>query len=407
MSVNREFAHISFHQTLEQPAPVHVALPDLIGGFSLAIDLAEGKPLRHAQSISFLADHVAQALCIGGSERDALYYAALLHDIGVSSQNQLCPLCQVFEEEGKLDSVTSLIDADQALHRRWERWDGSGPLALRGQAIPLVARILAVAVAAERVGGEHRDFWNWRTRVEDYFQRDTGVFDPAIVAALKALLRDRAFCLDLFAFSQGRVVDRFRPEETITLAGGTMHLLGKAFARFIDVKTPFTADHSRNVADWSRRIAGAMALPEARKHQIYLAGLLHDLGKIAIPKAILEKAGPLTAKEFDLVRNHPYYTACILNQIPALETIALWASAHHERLDGSGYFLGITGEMLPMEARIIAVADVYEALAADRPYRKGLETAAIQGMLKEMAYRRHLDADVVEALDGLLGGQCC
>ncbi|MBM7865300.1 HD domain-containing protein [Heliobacterium gestii] len=398
MSVSKKFTQKALHNA----TPSHIALPDLIGGFSLAIDLAEGKPLRHAQSISFLADHMAQRLGIGESERDALYYAALLHDIGVSSQNQLCPLCQVFEEEGTLDSVTSLMDADQALHRRWEKWDGSGPLELHGQAIPLVSRILAVAVATERVGGKRRHFWNWRTRVEDYFEQEIGVYDPAVIDALKSLLRDRAFCLDLFAFTQGRPIERFCPNESIALAGGTMHLLGKTFARFIDVKTPFTADHSRNVARWSRQIASAMGLPEKRSHEIYLAGLLHDLGKIAIPKAILEKPGPLTAKEFDTVRNHPYYTACILNQIPELETISLWASAHHERLDGSGYFLGIPGEMLPLEARIIAVADVYEALSADRPYRKGMERAAIQQMLKEMAHRKHLDADVIDALNGLL-----
>ncbi|MTV48630.1 HD domain-containing protein [Heliobacillus mobilis] len=388
---------------MAETIPSKLFLPNLIEGFALAIDLAEGKPLQHAYTVTYIAMNIARALDISLKDRNVLYYGSLLHDISFSSHRGLCPLCHTMEERGVSCFVPVLLEADQAVHRSRELWDGSGPIGLQGDTIPLTARILTVAIAAEKAGGERRDFWSWRQQVQDcLLKQNEKLYDPQIIDALKGLFRERRFSLDLMSLHHDRMIEPFQPNDFVPSVSETIDIMGNAFALFIDQKTPYTANHSRDVAQVAREIAKAMGMDEATQHSIYLAGLLHDLGKIAIPNSILEKPGTLTIEEFNIIKNHPYYSDFILNRIPELERISLWAAAHHERLDGTGYFLGLQKEAIPLEARIIAVADVYAALAVDRPYRKKLEPKEIIEIIKDMAIKKHLDRNVSDTLFSIL-----
>jgi HD-GYP domain-containing protein (c-di-GMP phosphodiesterase class II) len=245
-------------------------------------------------------------------------------------------------------------------------------------------------------GGEKKNFWLWRERVGAILKAGSGrQFDPVLVNLVENLLKDQRFCLDLLESGNTEKIRSFRPLGSILISGDLFSVLGKAFAMFIDNKSRYTANHSQDVAHCAGNIATHLGLSEQSVRTIHLAGLLHDLGKVAIPNEILEKPGKLTEHEYGLIKSHPYYTAFILDKIPELRTVGFLASAHHERLDGSGYYLGRKGENLSLEARLIAVADVYAALAADRPYRKGMDPKEIIQIMKEMAQIRHLDADLV------------
>lgn len=199
-------------------------------------------------------------------------------------------------------------------------------------------------------------------------------------------------------------IQPFRPSESINTENGTLNIIGKTFAIFIDTKSSYTANHSLQVAEVAGLMAKNLGMSVNEQQSVYLAGLLHDLGKITIPNSILEKTGPLSDGEFAVIKNHPYYSALILSRIPEFETLSLWASAHHERIDGAGYYLGMKGEEIPLEARLIAVADVYSALAAHRPYRMGMNNAKIVEIMHGMAKNKHLDKKLVGMITDLLSG---
>jgi putative nucleotidyltransferase with HDIG domain len=140
----------------------------------------------------------------------------------------------------------------------------------------------------------------------------------------------------------------------------------------IDAKSPWTRGHSEVVATFSQEIARAMGFPECQIKDLTLAGLLHDVGKIGTSDVVLEKPGPLTGEEFGCIMRHPEQGAQILRNVKQFSDILPVIRHHHERLDGSGYPDGLRGESIPMGARIISVADAFEAMTATRPYRPEL-----------------------------------
>ena len=157
-----------------------------------------------------------------------------------------------------------------------------------------------------------------------------------------------------------------------------MHVVS-SLASAIDAKDTYTNGHSSRVAEYSREIARRSGYGEKESEDIYMMGLLHDVGKIGIPDAVINKPAKLTDEEYDIIKNHPVLGARILGNIkemPALQRGARW---HHERYDGKGYPDGLSGEDIPREARIIAVADAYDAMTSHRSYRKPLP----QGVVRE------------------------
>ena len=382
--------------SLIEEIPQKVQLANLIEGLSLAVDLAEGKPLLHALNVTILALRVAEKIGFSSEDKDTLYFAGLLHDITITSKDDLCPVCEAVKEYNLSPLVPSLMQADTVIHSSRESWDGSGPNGFQGERIPIASRILSIIMSMDEHVGETQNCWLWQERVSAMLKAGSGrQFDPVLVNLVEELLKDQRFYLDLFESEHNERISPFRPQGSILISGDLFSVLGKAFAIFIDNKSRYTANHSQDVAHCAGNIATHLGLSEQSVRTIYLAGLLHDLGKVAIPNEILEKPGKLTESEYDLIKSHPYYTAFILDKIPELRTVGFLASAHHERLDGSGYYLGRKGENLPLEARLIAVADVYAALAADRPYRKGMDPKEITKIMKKMAQIRHLDADLV------------
>ncbi|HLM08541.1 MAG TPA: diguanylate cyclase [Thermoleophilaceae bacterium] len=169
-----------------------------------------------------------------------------------------------------------------------------------------------------------------------------------------------------------------------------------ALAEALDIRDTGTARHSHRVAEYAELMAAELGLDADRAERVRLAGLLHDVGKIGVCDQVLAKPGPLDDSEWREMRTHPEIAARLLSR-PEFDDLRAWILAHHERADGRGYPYGLAGEDIPLEARILAVADAYEAMTADRVYRPALGEKAARGELEGGAGSQ-FDADVVDAL---------
>lgn len=171
-------------------------------------------------------------------------------------------------------------------------------------------------------------------------------------------------------------------------------------AEAVDLRFSGSARHSETVGRYAEMTASALGLPEERIARVRLAGILHDVGKVLVPEAILKKPGSLTDEEFELIKHHPGHGGQIIDH-PALSDVRAWVVAHHERPDGRGYPLGLSGDELPIEARILAVADAYEAMTCDRSYRAAIGHGEARTELERCAGSQ-FDPDVVAAFVELL-----
>jgi HD-GYP domain-containing protein (c-di-GMP phosphodiesterase class II) len=186
------------------------------------------------------------------------------------------------------------------------------------------------------------------------------------------------------------------PARSLSLAD--LERLGAVFSKVIDYRSRFTATHSAGVAATAEALAAALNFEKRERALMRVAGNLHDLGKVSIPNAILEKPGKLDTDEMLLMKGHTYYTLQILGSIAGFEDVRYWAAFHHERMDGRGYPFRLGSDDLPLGSRIMAVADVFTAIAEDRPYRPSMPKARCLDVLNDMAASHALDGDIVNTL---------
>ena len=277
-----------------------------------------------------------------------------------------------------------------------EHWDGCGmPDGLRGEEIPVAARILCIAQTVEVF---HANGGVKAARAMAKRRRGRW-FDPSLVDAFLRFCGDSEFWAQLEAPD----VSQWEPPDFAVAADdGRLDRIAEAFARVIDAKSPFTARHSQRVAEIADGIAAVLGFNADERRIMRRAALLHDIGKLAISNRILDKPGKLTDEEFCAIQTHPAHTLSILERAPCFAELAQLAANHHEKLDGSGYPRSLDADDLNMPMRVLAVADVYEALTADRPYRGPLPIEEALAIIDREVPQR-LDADVRNALEIHLG----
>jgi putative nucleotidyltransferase with HDIG domain len=211
-------------------------------------------------------------------------------------------------------------------------------------------------------------------------------FDPDLVNALCQFENESALWRLLLEDDPRALVEAYEPEDRVVVADERrVDQVAEAFAVIIDAKSPFTYRHSAGVAAIATTIGQALAMDEVALRELRRAALLHDIGKLAVSNEILDKPGKLTAAEWEAVRRHPDYSYQILRRVSRFKELAEVAAAHHERLDGTGYHRGLGGADLSPAARVLAVADICEALQAERPYRPGLPPDEIERIMGKAA----------------------
>jgi putative nucleotidyltransferase with HDIG domain len=418
------------------PSSVDIRLSEVISALSYALDITEGQPIGHAVRACAIGMRIGEEVELDDDARSSLVYALLLKDAGCSSNaaklsalfgaddfelkrtrkltNHLRPVealkftlrhartrrlaaiarsgaegaramtelrCERGAEIARMIELTeSTADAIKTLD---EHWDGDGyPYGLAGEAIPLLGRIVCLAQTAEvffAAAGPRAVF-------DVAADRSGTWFDPALVAALRSTRRDRRFWSALGGHEPHAVIGAFEPRDRIQTADSErLDRVAEAFALIIDAKSPYTGSHSVGVARIAVAVADVLGYGPRALRDLRRAALLHDIGKLGVSNLILDKPGKLTDEEWVHMRRHPELTVRILQRVGAFRGLAATAGAHHERLDGRGYHLGLRGEQLNRDARILVVADVCEALTADRPYRQAMEPDQVRAIMRRDA----------------------
>lgn len=288
-------------------------------------------------------------------------------------------------------------DAADAVRYLDEHWDGSGyPERREKDAIPLLARICAVAQNMDVFSTEQ----GAEAAIAVLEERKGRWFDPDVVKIAVALHEEDSLWMDC---AQGDLPEQTRAAVTglapdmADLAGDQIDNVCVAFAEVIDAKSPFTYRHSIGVAQAAGGIAAMLDLPPEAQERVRRAALLHDLGKLSVPNSILDKPSRLNNAEWGVVQGHPALSRCILERVSAFQRLSVVAADHHERLDGTGYPNKKMGHELSLESRILSVADVYGALAEERPYRESLDLDHIVSIMTRDVPGR-LDPACFEAL---------
>jgi putative nucleotidyltransferase with HDIG domain len=224
---------------------------------------------------------------------------------------------------------------------------------------------------------------------------------PALFDAVADFEHDHAFWPSLHQPGVNALepADRVQRADDARLDG-----VAEAFATIVGARSPFTASHSAGVAEMAEAIAATMGVDAATRRLLRRAGLLHDVGKLGVSNRILDKPGKLDDEEWAAMRRHPELSRVILASVPALADVARLAGTHHERLDGRGYTDGLTAAELDLPDRILQVADVAEALSAERPYRAALPVDEVLSIMARDAGAK-LDACAFAALEAWLPGR--
>ncbi len=392
-----------------QPADLAIDLRQLVITIAHTVDLVGVDDVLHGRRVGMLAREMARFMGWPEAEQLLLYDAGLLHDCGVSSTRIHHRLVVDLEWSGAEEHcicghdlladfapLRHLADIIRYHHSSWDwlaQQTALGDTARFANLIYLADRIdvLAAPYHADQTVLSHAD--EIRARLAGERGR---LFSPALVEAFEKFSEGEAFWLAL----QPDWVQQYQRDME---SYGELRMIGWAefrqcaeiFARIIDAKSPYTQRHSRGVSRLSRHLAERLGLPADTCEKIEVAGLLHDIGKLQIPDEIIEGPNALTAHEFDIMKSHSYGTLQVLKRLPAIEELAQWAAFHHETPDGHGYPFHIGGPALPLEARIINVADVFQALAQERPYRKPMQPAEIMAILQERAVQGRADPEIV------------
>lgn len=275
----------------------------------------------------------------------------------------------------------------------YERWDGRGhPRKLSGDELSLPSRFVHLASQAElfhRLGGSD-------LAVATIRQRAGGWLDPALAGNF--LRYGPELLSEIDSVDVALAVLEAEPAPRQTIDEPAIDTVARAFADMTDLKSPCLAGHSAGVARLVEEAAKRLGMPAGAVPKLRRAALLHDLGRVGVANGIWDKPAPLTTTEWEQVRLHAYHSERILARAPALAPLAPLAGMHHERLDGSGYHRQTTAGAMPIDARLLAAADAYQAMTQRRPHRPALAPEEAAAELQVEVTRGRLDPDVVSAL---------
>jgi len=435
-----------------QHSPARVSLAELVATLSLVSDLGMGRPMERVLRQTVIAMRLATAAGMEEAARTSAYYTSLLAWVGCATDTS--EVAALFGDETEFYDDTRDEDLDRVrmavfvarhlgrgksgwrrlemvgkflataghsvqqvmvahcqeasafagwlelgpqvcepLLQAFERWDGRGvPGSAGADALAPAIRLVHLADIVEAF--HHTGGAELALRVAG--ERRGTQFDPDLVDCLQA--RHGEVLDGIGSISAWDEVIALDPRLGAALTEDQLDRALMAFADFSDLKSPLRLGHSRGVADLAATAGGTLGLPAEQVVMLRRAALVHDIGMIGIPSGVWDEPGEWSISQRERARTHPYLTQRMLARTPGLAEVGHCASLHHERLDGSGYPHGLRGEAISRPARILAAADVYQALRQPRPHRPAFEAVDAERMLHDEVRAGRLDGDAVQAV---------
>ena len=435
---------------MERPANPsgNLRLAELMAALSLATDLGMGQPLEQALRTCLIALRLGKLAKLTSDEMPAVYYGALLRFLGCTADRHetaavtgddiafrwaLAPafgarppemmravLPTIGQGQGAAvrarltarflvrgipvmregvrahcevgEALATSLGLPDGIHRclehAFESWNGHGfPNGIRGDAIVPAARVVLISRDLEVLG---RTVGRKAAPTVIAQRGKAGTYDPALADLVGR--EGVSILAEIEGLPAWETVIESEPEPRPWFPASKTDIALEAFADFADLKMTFTVGHSRAVAN----LAARADPPHAQL--LRRSALLQDLGRVAVPNPVWEKAGPLSSTDWELVRLHPYYSERVLSRCTALANLAEPAGMHHERMNGSGYHRGLRDVAIPAPVRTLAAADAYQAMVESRPHRAPLTRGTAAAELRMEVRSGRLDGAAVEAV---------
>ncbi|WP_045956772.1 HD-GYP domain-containing protein [Vibrio galatheae] len=382
-----------------------------------ALDYVGVDDIHHNHRVAYIAYECSKQLQWDVKQQEFAFFAGLIHDCGVSQTTEHTELVAKLNPDHvkvhciagfqALNSCNLLAKFAPIIlhhHTHWQQLEQTELSCFEKD----MAALIFIAdrldfFRAECANVKHPDLITLKKHdiIRSLKKNSGSTFRPDYVDALCTLVEKDGFWFAM------------EPENIEALPLGFSHLdwlqkdlslhdlvqLGRFIAGIVDAKSPFTYQHSRKVAELCLYLAKGMALTKRTSQMLYVSGLVHDVGKLRTPDEILHKEGPLTSEEYIHIKRHTIDTEIALKMVFPCSKIGEWASNHHEKLNGSGYPYNKTDQDLDLPSRIIAVADIFQALSQNRPYRERLEAKEILEIMWAMVEKGELDHAVFAYLE--------
>lgn len=394
-----------------------ISLFRLILSLSDSLDYFCPDLVDHQQRVTFMSVKIARKMGFSDADLVDVFLAASLHDIGIIRTDpgmrvrvdfKSAERKMYFEQSYELLRNTDLFDrASQIILNLHRCWDHGREADYQDDFLMTTSQIIVLADYVERLIDRDRNILEQSGEIIGQVMRRGGTdFNPRCVAAFNSIAGTDAFWLDtvskrIYSLLHSLLVQS-TDEPLVSQTCQNIGDIAEVFASVVDSMSPWTASHTAGVAATAVSLGKYMQLSDRERSYLRTAGLLHDLGKLSVPKEILNKREKLTTKDWISIKGHPYHTHRILETIGFDPQIIEWAAFHHERIDGKGYPFRIKGQDLSLGSRIMAVADTYTALTEDRPYRKGMDCTKAVETLDKLVKEGGLDSFVVSILTGNL-----
>lgn len=378
---------------------MYTTLKGLIISFTKSVDLYNYLLKNHHRRTAIIAYNIGKDMGLTKNELSDLVIAASLHDIGaltVKERNDLIHMdvenpmpharigCYMLESFKLFENISRIV-----YYHHWPYYNNHNFIHEIGE-VPIQSYIIHVADRIEILIDTKRPILLQRKAIKVAINsyKDT-LFHPEVVEAFERVSKKDKFWLDIDNLEMNALMEEAISDSyEVVLTLEMIEEFAFTISKIIDTRSEFTIAHSFGVSEVAYKIAELLGYDEVKRRKIRVAGLLHDIGKIAVPTEIIEKKGALDADERVEVQTHAYYSSLILKNIKGLDEICEWACNHHENHDGSGYPMNLV-EGLTEEMDLVAYADIYTALSEDRPYRASLSKEKVLEILDSQFKEKH------------------
>ena len=381
-----------------------ISAGEIVIPLSRTLDLIDNRLINHHRRVAYIASAIGREMNLSSEAMKDLVIASSLHDLGAINEKTRDGLCKF-----DTDDVSEHAETGYRLLRKFTpfskvaeiiKWHHASYDSARDPAVPHQSFIIHLADRVDILLDKNEHILDQVEKVYHILREKSGKkFSPEIFEAFRAVSSNDFFWLELENSDISAILKEKLNSENAFIDIKGLYTLAEIFSRIIDFKSSFTATHSAGVAAVSGALSSYFDFDGDDRFMMELAGLFHDIGKVAVPEEILNKEGSLSPHEFNIMKRHVYYTHRVFSGNDLFDKIRKWASSHHEMLDGSGYPFRLKGNEIDTGSRILVVADKFTALMEDRPYRSGLSGKEAMKLIQQMSDRGLLCRDVVSVLN--------